>query len=165
MSDGPSGEVPDGPPPEGGLRPTSPATVGGSVIVGLVVGWLLHPLAERVAHPPVVTWLQPLGLLFGGAVLLALARSTHRTLQVRREWMEPRRAVNRLLLARASVVVGGLAAGGYAGYAVSWLGVPGALAEARLVRSLVAAAAGLVIVVGALLLERACRVRKGHEDP
>ena len=165
MSEGPSDEEPDGPPPEGRLRPSSPATVGGSVIAGLVAGWLLHPVADRVGTPPVVSWLQPIALFFVGAVLLATAWVTHRALHVRREWLEPHRAVNRLVLARACVVVGGLVAGGYAGYAVSWLGVPGELADDRIVRSLVAAAAGVVIVVGALLLERACRVRKDHEEP
>ena len=122
VTEGPSDEEPDGPPPEGRLQPTSPATVGGSVIVGLVAGWALHPIADRVGSPPVVSWLQPIALFFVGAVLLATAWVTHRALHVRREWLEPHRAVNRLVLARACVVVGGLVAGGYAGYAVSWLG-------------------------------------------
>jgi lysylphosphatidylglycerol synthetase-like protein (DUF2156 family) len=164
VTEGPSDEEPDGPAPERRLQPTSPATVGGSVMVGLVAGWLLHPIADRVASPPVVSWLQPIALFFVGAVLLATARATHRALHVRREYLEPHRAVNRLVLARACVVVGGLVAGGYAGYALSWLGVPGELADDRILRSLVAAAAAVVIVVGALLLERACRVRKDHED-
>jgi hypothetical protein len=159
VTDGPSGEEPDGP-VEGRLQPTSPATVGGSVIVGLVAGWLLHPVADRLGNAPVISWLQPLALFFVGAVLLATAWVTHRSLHVRREWLEPHRAVNRLVLARACVVVGGLAAGAYAGYAVSWLGVPGELADQRILRSLLAGLAGVTIVVGALLLERACRVRK-----
>ena len=165
MSEGPSGEEPDGPPPERRLQPTSPATVGGSVIAGLVAGWLLHPVTDRLGTPPVVSWLQPVALFFVGAVLLAAARTTHRALHVRREWLEPHRAVNRLLLARACAVVGGLVAGGYAGYAVSGLGVPGERADDRILRSLVATAAGFVVVAGALLLERACRVRKDHEEP
>ena len=164
MSEGPSDEEPDGPPPEPRLQPTSAATVGGSIMLGLVAGWLLHPAADRVGTPPVVSWLQPIALFFVGAVLLSAALVTHRALHVRREWLEPHRAVNRLVLARACVVVGGLVAGGYAGYAVSWLGVPGELADDRIVRSLVAAAAGVVIVVGALLLERACRVRKDPDE-
>jgi len=164
VSEGPSDEEPDGPPPEPRLQPTSAATVGGSIMVGLVAGWLLHPVADRVGTPPVVSWLQPIALFFVGAVLLSAALVTHRALHVRREWLEPHRAVNRLVLARACVVVGGLVAGGYAGYAVSWLGVPGELADDRIVRSLVAAAAGVVIVVGALLLERACRVRKDPDE-
>ena len=164
MTGGPSDEEPDGPPPERRLQPTSPATVGGSAMAGLVAGWLLHPVADRVASPPVVSWLQPIALFFVGAVLLAAARVTHRALHVRREYLEPHRAVNRLVLARACAVVGALVAGGYAGYAVSWFGVPGELADDRILRSLLAAAAGIVIVVGALLLERACRVRKDDEE-
>lgn len=165
MTTGPSGDEPDGPPPEGRLEPTTPATVGGSVMAGLVAGWLLHPVADRVASPPVVTWLQPLALFFVGAVLLATAYLTHRTLHVQRGWLEPHRAVNRLVLARACVVVGGLVAGGYAGYAVSWLGMPGELVDDRIVRSLLAAVAGGTVVAGALLLERACRVRKDEPEP
>jgi high-affinity Fe2+/Pb2+ permease len=60
--------------------------------------------------------------------------------------------------------VGGLVAGGYFGYAVSWLGVRAELADERLLRSALAGVAGVAIVVGALLLERACRVRSGDED-
>ena len=165
MTEGPSGLQPDGPPPEGRLRPTSPATVGGSVMTGLVLGWLFRPVSDRIGTPPVVTWIQPLALLLVGVILLATALATHRALHVRRERLEPHRAVNRLVLARSCVLVGGLVAGGYAGYAVSWLGVPGELADDRILRSLLSAAAGAVIVGGALLLERACRVRSGDPEP
>ena len=71
--------------------------------------------------------------------------------------------MNRLVLSRAGALVGALVAGGYAGYALSWIGDPAELAGQRILRSLVAVAAGIVIVVGALLLERACQVQKG--DP
>jgi len=165
VTDGSSDDEPDGAPPDGRLRPTSPATVGISAMVGLVGGWLLHPVADRIGNPPMVSWLQPGALWFVAAVVLATARVTHRALHVRHAYLDPHRAVNRLLLARACVVVGALAAGGYTGYAVSWLGVPGELADDRILRSLVAAAAGVAIVVGALLLERACRVRKDQDAP
>lgn len=155
MTEGPSGEQP----PDGHLRPTRPAAVGGSVMVGLVLGWLLHPLTDRLGNPPVVTWLQPLALAFVAAVLAGTAYLTHRTLHVHHDRLEPHRAVNRLVLARACVVVGGLVTGGYFGYAVSWLGVRAELADERLLRSALAGLAGAAIVVAALLLERACRVR------
>jgi MFS family permease len=134
------------------------------VIVGLVSGWLLHPVTDRFGTPPVVSWLQPLALGFVAAVLLATAYLTHRQLHVRREWLEPHRAVNRLVLARACVVVGGLVTGGYLGYAVSWLGLRAELADERMVRSAVAGLAGAAVVVGAVLLERACRVRSDDEE-
>lgn len=161
MTEGPSGEQP----PDGHLRPTGPAAIGGSAIAGLVLGWLLHPVTDRFGNPPVVSWLQPLALLFVAAVLGTTAWLTHRTLHVRGDYLEPHRAVNRLVLARACVVVGGLVAGGYAGYALSWLGVRAELGDERLVRSAVAALAGVAIVVAALLLERACRVRSDDEEP
>ena len=85
---------------------------------------------------------------------------TYRAVQVRHERLEPHRAVNRLVLARAGALVGGLVAGCYAGYALSWVGDPAELAGQRIVRSLISVAAGVVIVVGALLLERACRVQR-----
>jgi len=155
----PSGQEP----PDGHLRPTGPAAVGLSVMVGLVAGWLLHPVSDRFGNPPVVSWLQPVALFVVAAVLFATAYVTHRTVHVHRRWLEPHHAVNRLVLARASVVVGGFVAGGYAGYAVSWLGLAAELGRERMVRSLLAALAGALIVVGALLLERACRIRS--DDP
>jgi hypothetical protein len=156
----PSGQEP----PDGHLRPTGPAAVGGSVMVGLVSGWLLHPVTDRFGNPPVVSWLQPAALFVVAAVLLATAYLTYRTVHVQRHWLEPHHAVNRLVLARASAVVGGLVAGGYVGYAVSWLGVAAELGGERMVRSLLAGLAGGLIVLGALLLERACRVRSGDEE-
>ena len=161
MSERPSG---DEKPPDGHLEPTGIAVIAGSVMVGLVGGWLLHPVSDRFGNPPVVSWLQPLALLFVAAILAGTAYVTHRALHVRREWIEPHRAVNRLVLARACVVVGGLVTGGYLGYAVSWLGVAAELGSERIVRSLLAALAGALMVVGALLLERACRVRSDDEE-
>ncbi len=152
---------PGEPSPEGTLRPTGPATVGVTVMIGLVMGWLLHPVTDRLGTPPVVSWLQPLTLAFVAAVLLAAAYATHRALHVRRDRLEPHQAVNRLVLARSCVVVGGLVAGGYFGYAVSWLGLRAELADERILRSSLAGLAGVAIVIGALLLERACRVRSG----
>lgn len=161
MTEGPSGEQP----PDGHLRPTGPAAIGSAMIVGLVSGWLLHPVSDRLGNPPVVTWLPPAALLFVAAILAGTAYVTHRSLHVRRQWLEPQQAVNRLLLARACVVVGALVAGGYFGYAVSWLGVRAELADERLLRSVAAGVAGLAVVATALLLERACRVRSDDEEP
>jgi hypothetical protein len=134
--------------------------------VGLVGGWLLHPVTERLSgSSPVITWTQPLALFLVAAILGYTAWHTWRAVHVRREGLEPHRAVNRLVLARACVLVGALAAGGYLGYAVSWLGVDAELASQRALRSGVAALAGVAIAITAVLLERACRVRSGDEGP
>ena len=152
------------PDPEGRLRPTSYAVVTLWGVVGLVLGWLWKPVAEQLnGTAPVVSWAQPGALwLVAGAILITWWQ-THRAVQVRRERLEPHRAVNRLVLARAGALVGALVAGGYAGYAVSWIGDPAELAGQRIVRSVVAVLAGLAMVVGALLLERACRVREDRD--
>jgi hypothetical protein len=156
----PSDEEPSG----GHLRPTSAGALTAWVVVGLVGGWLIHPITERTrGSAPVVTWTQPLALFLGAPIVGATAWVTWRTVHVRRERLEPRRAVNRLLLARSCAYVGALVAGGYAGYAVSWLGVGAELADQRAWRSLAAAAAGATITITAVLLERACRVRSDDD--
>ena len=161
MSPDPPGDEPGS---GGHLRPTSAGVVTGWAVAGLVGGWLLHPVSERLGDTaPVVTWLQPIALLLVAAIVGGVAWSTWRTVQVRREWLEPQQAVNRLLIARSCAVVGALMAGGYLGYAVSWLGVDSALAAQRGWRSVAGAVAGALVVVAALLLERACRVRSEDE--
>ncbi|MEJ7832235.1 MAG: DUF3180 domain-containing protein [Nocardioides sp.] len=131
-------------------------------VAGLALGWLLHPLSERLGRTaPIVTWAQPLALLLVAAILGATAHATWRSLHVRRERLLPHQAVNRLVLARACAFVGALVGGAYLGYGLSWIGSDAELADQRLLRSAVAALAGLAAVVTALLLERACRIRSG----
>ena len=150
----------------GTLRPTSPGVLTVWGLVGLVGGWLLHAYADRkMAAAPIVTWTQPLALFLVAAILGVTARATWRTVHVRRERLAPHQAVNRLVLARACAYVGVFVAGGYLGYALSWVGVSAELAEQRAIRSLVAGLGGACVVVTALLLERACRVRKDENAP
>ncbi|WP_084151946.1 DUF3180 domain-containing protein [Nocardioides halotolerans] len=155
-------DAPEPPEPEGTLRPLAFAVVVGWAVAGLVLGWLWHPVSERLADTaPVISWAQPAALWLVAVVIGSTWWQTHRAVQVRRERLEPHRAVNRLVLGRAGALVGALAAGGYAGYALSWVGDPAELAAQRILRCAVAVVAGVLTVVGALLLERACRVRQG----
>jgi hypothetical protein len=156
---------PSGEPSGGRLRPTSAGVLTAWAVVGLVGGWLLHPLAERVrGSAPIVTWAQPLALVLVAAILGATAYLTWRTVHVQHQRLEPHRAVNRLVLARSCALVGALVAGGYLGYAVSWVGVDAELASQRVWRSAVAGMAGVAIVVTSVLLERACRVRSDEDE-
>lgn len=158
-----SGPAEPGP---GRLRPTSPAAVSAWACVGLVAGWALRPVAERVqGTAPLVTWLQPLALFFVAAILGATAWFTWRALHVHRTYLEPHRAVNRFVLARSCALVGALVAGGYAGYALTWLGVESDLGTQRVWRSALAAVGGVAITITAVLLERACRVREEDPEP
>jgi hypothetical protein len=152
---------PEPPPAEGHVGPTGPGTVIGSALVGLVLGWLVRPVSIGIdGTAPTVGWLPVVTLGFVAAVICWVAWSTHRMIHRRHERLEPHKAVNRLVLAKACAVTGALVAGAYLGYAVSWLGLTeAALARERVLHSLLASVAAVALVVGSLLLERACRVR------
>lgn len=150
--------------PERRLTPTSPGALTAAVVLGLVLGWLARPVATAwLGSAPVVTWVQPALLSLVALVVGVTARHTHVTLQQRREPMEPHRAVNRLAFGRASAYVGAFVGAGYAGYALSWLGLSAELAGERMLWSALAALAGVAVVACGLVLERACRVPE--DDP
>lgn len=152
--------------PAGHVSTTSAGALVGFGVTGLVLGWLMRPVSIRLnGSAPTVGWPPVLALLLVAAILWAVAWATHRDLHRRGLRLEPHKAVNRLVLAKASALVGALVAGGYFGYALSWWGVTeAALATTRLIQSLLAGGAGLLIVAGSLLLERACRVRGGGDS-
>lgn len=160
-----------GPPPgrpsrpdRGSIRPTTPAVPVLTACASLLVGWSLRPLALYAGHDaPSVTWLQAAVIAFLAVVLAGTAWLTWRELQVERRWLEPHRAVNRLLMAKSCIVVGAILAGGCAGSAVSWLGIEGEAAPGHVLRAVVAAVAGVATVAAAIWLERACRVRDDDE--
>jgi hypothetical protein len=134
-------------------------------IAGLVGGWLVHSVTERLGGTaPLVSWLQPLALLLVAGILGFTAYSTRRIVRQRPDLLLPHQAVNRLVLARACALVGALGLGGYLGYALSWVGNEAELADERILRSGAASFAGVLIVVAALLLERACRVDSDDDE-
>jgi hypothetical protein len=149
------------------LRPISGGALTGWAVTGLIAGWLLRRVAESWwGHAPRVTWLQPLALLLVVLVIGGTAWATRRSLQGKAERLEPLHAVNRLVLGRTCALAGALVAGGYAGYALSWLGISGdPLAGQRVLRSAISAVLGLGVCVSGLLLERACRVSDDDEEP
>ena len=154
------------PEPAGHVHTTRAGTLIGFALVGLVLGWLLKLVSRTVTgHAPLVGWVPPLALLFVAAILGAVAWVTYRDLHRHGQRLEPHKAVNRLVLAKSCALAGAMVAGGYFGYALSWWGESeAALARERVVQSIVAGVAGVLIVVGALLLERACRVRRRDDS-
>lgn len=154
----PAGDPVEHEEPQGNLRPTPPGVVVGWALAGLVAGWALHAVSDRLGNvPPLVSWAQPLALLLLAAILGYVAWATWRTVHVRRERLLPHQAVNRLVLARACVLVAALVGAGYLGYGLSWIGA--AEDNGRLWPSLAGGGAGALGVAAALLLERACRIR------
>lgn len=152
-------------PHPGSVRTTAVGTLLLWGTVGLVGGWAVRPVAQRLGEsPPTVSWIQVSALFVVAGALAWTAWVTRQTL-VNKRWLEPQKAVNRLVLAKACALVGALACGGYAGYVLTWLGNEAALADQRMFRSGVGAVAGLLMVLAALLLEWACRVSADDEDP
>jgi hypothetical protein len=152
--------------PVGTIRPTRLATLAAVFAVGVVLGYALVPISEEVnGAAPRVEWTAVGALVIIAGVLLVFAYTTYRIVHRDRRRMDPNRAVNFLMLAKASALMGALFSGGYLGFAlqfVSDLEYP--LPKERFVRSLIAAVTGVVIVVSALLLERACRVPKADDE-
>ena len=155
---------PGGPPPSGHLRTTGPAVVAGFAVIGLVLGWLVHPVSVRLnGTAPTVSWLPSVTLFFVALLAGSLARSTYRSVHRRRERLEPQAGVNRLVLAKSCALAGALVAGGYLGYTLSWVGLTDAeLARERMLHSGAATVAGVSLVIASLLLERACRTPHEH---
>ena len=95
------------------MRRRRSAAITAWAVVGLVGGWLPHPIAVRLTGSgPLVTWAQPLALVLVAAIL-ALRRTSPGARSTRHErLLEPQQAVNRLVLALACALVGALLAGG-----------------------------------------------------
>ena len=161
-------DAPDDDPdqPRGTLHPTSARALTASIVVGLAIGWAIHPVMTSVAgRPPLVSWAQALVLVMVAAIMGFLAWHTWQTVHVRGERLEPHQAVNRLVLARACALAGAAVTAGYVGYAVSWLGDQSQYADRWILRSLVAAAGAAGVTLASLALERACRTDGGHTRP
>jgi heme A synthase len=137
-----------------------------AAVSGGLVGWLVVVVANAFdLIPPRIPWSAPIGLVVFAALVGALAWSTHQRIQVRRERMEPQRAVAFLVLGKATALAGALVAGGYLGFAVNFLTrLDASSPRDRVVRSAVAVVAGLGMVVGGMLLERACKVPDPDDD-
>ncbi len=146
-------------PGPGHIRTTGVGALVAFALTGLVLGWLLRPVSIRLTdRAPLVGWVPVLALLFVAVIIGSVAWVTHRSLHRRHERIEPHRAVNRLVLGKSCALAGAMLAGGYFGYALSWLGLESELAGQRVTRSLVGGFASVFIVAFSLLLERACRI-------
>jgi hypothetical protein len=135
-------------------------------VVGLAVGGLVRPAFEQAGGvAPAVGWSVPFTLGFFAVVLGGLAWSTHRTLHADHGRIEPHRAVNLLVLGKASALVGAFMVGAYTGFAVTFVRsweVP--TGRDRVLQSVVAAVVAIAVMVGGMLLERACRVPDDDDD-
>ena len=148
------------------VRRTSAFNVAVWVAVGLVIGLLVRPVSVRLdASPPRVGWGAATTLIVVALVVGALAWSTWQSLHKKHERMTSDHAAKMLALSRSCAIVGALFAGGYGGFALAYIGdLDTPLGQERALNGGVAAIAGILLLVAALLLERSCRLPEDDED-
>ncbi|WP_350280622.1 DUF3180 domain-containing protein [Kribbella sp. HUAS MG21] len=146
------------------MRPTSRGLLVAIAVLGVAVGvTLVQAIEAGGGVAPTVSWLTLVAWLFLATLLFVAARNTHQRIQVRRERVEPTRAVFLLMIGKASAFVGALCTGVYAGFALSFLQAMGSSGPRnRVIMAGAAAVISVLVVTAGLLLERACRV---PEDP
>lgn len=148
------------------MKRATPLLVVGLIGPGIIFGTLVRPLAARLdVTAPQIGW-GPATMLFTIAVLIGgLAWNTWQSLHKKHERMTSDHGVKMLALSRSSLIVGGLFGGGYGGYAMSFapdFDTP--LGSARVWHAGSASLAGVLLVVAALLLERACHIPGGDDE-
>lgn len=148
------------------MTTTSTASLIIAAVFGALGGWLIVVVCNALdLVPPYVPWTAPAALAVIAALVGALAWSTHQRLHVRRERVEPERAVAFLVLGKASALAGAVIAGGYLTFALMFVGRWDADApRERVIRSLVAVVVSVGLCVAGLLLERACKVPDSDDD-
>jgi hypothetical protein len=136
------------------------------IAIGLLIGLLVRPVADRLeSSPPRVGWGAATTLFVVAVVVGSLAWSTWQSLHKKHQRMTSDHAAKMLALSRSCVIVGALFAGGYGGFALAFVGdLDTPLGQERAVHGGVAALAGLVLLVTALLLERACRLPEDDDE-
>ncbi len=134
--------------------------------IGLTIGLLIRPIADRLeSSPPRVGWGAATTLFVVAVVVGSLAWNTWQSLHKKHQRMTSDHAAKMLALSRSCVIVGALFAGGYGGFALAFVGdLDTPLGQERAVNGGVAALAGLLLLVVALLLERACRLPEDDDD-
>lgn len=148
------------------LGRVSAVTLAIVAAIGLIAGRAIRPLFESLDNSaPTVPWTASIALVFLAAVLGWLAYATHQSVHKRRERMSSDRAVRQLVLAKASAIVGALVVGGYSGFTLSFVdAMDTELGQERVIHAGVTALAGVVVVIAAVLLERACEVPKDDDE-
>lgn len=133
---------------------------------GGLAGWLIVLTANAFdLVPPRVPWSAPVGMVLITALVAALAYTTHQRIQVRKQRIEPQRAVAFLVLGKASALAGAVVAGGYLAFAVMFVSrFDAATPRERVIRAAVAAVAAVALMIAGLLLERSCKVPRDDDD-
>lgn len=148
------------------VQPTAPAVVAGAAAVGAGLTWIALSVVESAGWPaPQVPVLAAVVVALLAAGTGYAARWTHRTVQVRRDPVEPSRAVGLLVAGKAALIGGAALAGGYAALALRYLpGVDAALPRERVLTAAAVAVLSIGLAAAGWALERACQVPPDDES-
>ncbi len=153
------------PDPTGRLRPTSYAVVTAWAAGGLVLGWLWQPGGRGAQRHRAAGLLGPARRRCGWWRSPSASRGGRPTGPCRSGasgWSRTARSTGWCSPARGRWW-GRWWPAATPGTPLSWIGDPAELAGQRILRSAVAVLAGIAMVVFALLLERACQVRRDRD--
>jgi Protein of unknown function (DUF3180) len=159
---GPSGP---GEPGRPRLAPTNPATLVVAALAAAAVGWLM--IAREYNNFPSLTFLPGIITAGLGAIEIIVAVPTKARIDRKPGMMpvNPLIVVRYVVLAKASSLVGAILTGYFGALMVWLLAERGRLATSNDLPAAIGGVVGaLVLLVGALLLERACRVPPRPKD-
>jgi hypothetical protein len=148
------------------LRPTNPATLIVAALAAAALGWIM--IARDYGDFPTLTFLP--AIITGGLGVLEIIAALATKARIDRKPgtmpVNPLTVVRYVVLAKASSVVGALFAGFFGAVMIWLLAERGQLAAAAndLPPAIGGAAGAIVLLIGALLLERACRVPARPDD-
>lgn len=147
------------------LRRSSVSYVTLIIAVGLIVGRLIPIVAIKFdQRMPVPGWGASIFLGFFAVVVGAFAWTMWQQVQRDRRTISAAYGLRMLAVAKASVLVGGVFAGGYAGFALAFV-TPETDGEwLRLWQSAAASGAAVLLLIAALLLERACQIPSRDDE-
>ncbi len=148
------------------MRRTSVLGVIGVLAVGLVLGLLTPPVIIRMdGSVPRISWAASLLLLGAAAAVGVLAYTTWKSLHRDKSRMTSQYALTMLAVAKSGTAVGALIGGFYAGFALSYLDdLDTVLGRERAIHGGAAALASVLLLIAALLLERACIVPHDEDE-
>jgi hypothetical protein len=141
------------------VRPTRVSTLLWVALAAIPLGWSIGRIVDAVSGTlPPIPWILPFLLVFLAVLLFVAAAAVRGWVNERRydRRLDALRIARLLALAKAAAVFGALVVGAYLGIAVLALGsleVPAG--RNRAVLAALVIAAGVVIVIAALRLERA----------
>lgn len=133
--------------------------------IGAVAGFLLDQSLTAAGRPTFTPAISlPILLLLLGALVLVLAWPIRRATRGGGQPINPFRAVRVAMLAKASSIVGAVAAGLGAGLAVFLLTRPVPPSIGSMGAIIATAVCGVVLVAAALIAEHLCTIGKDDDD-